>query len=247
MAKRRTACGRLKALTGVLMVAAATTGGVAAPSAGARKPAAVRPTQELAMLLTSHKVFSAVRAHPSRVGTVRAWRPITGGQTVLPVIDRTTTTDGARWLRVMLPGRPNGTKGWIAERGTVPATTRWRVVVRTSTRRVLVYRQGRLVRSFTAIVGKPSTPTPHGQFFVEESVRMPPGSAGAPFALALSARSNVLKQFGGGPGQIAIHGVANIGGTPGTAASHGCVRLANRGIRWLAARIAPGVPVAITR
>ena len=76
---------------------------------------------------------------------------------------------------------------------------------------------------------------------------MPTGSPGAPFALALSARSNVLRQFGGGPGQIAIHGVANLGGTLGTAISHGCIRLGNRSIRWLAARIAPGTPVTITR
>ena len=48
---------------------------------------------------------------------------------------------------------------------------------------------------------------------------MLPGAAGGPFALALSARSDVLKQFGGGPGQIAMHGVANLGGTPGTAVS----------------------------
>ncbi len=76
---------------------------------------------------------------------------------------------------------------------------------------------------------------------------MLPGSAGAPFALALSARSNVLQEFEGGPGQIAIHGVGNLGGTSGTAVSHGCVRLADRSIRWLAARLAPGVTVAITR
>lgn len=239
-------CVRLKALTGVVMAAVVATGGAAAASASARKPPVVRPTQELATLLTSHKAVSAPSAHPSLVSTVSASRPITGVQTVLPVIGRTTTADGAHWLRVMLPGRPNGRKGWIAERGTVLTTTSWRVVVRTSSRRVLVYRQGRLARSFTAIVGKPSTPTPQGQFFVEESVRMPPGSVGAPFALALSARSNVLKQFDGGPGQIAIHGVAHVGGTLGTAASHGCVRLPDRSIRWLAARIAPGVPVAIT-
>ena len=66
------------------------------------------------------------------------------------------------------------------------------------------------------------------------------GSAGGPFALALSARSNVLQEFEGGPGQIALHGVANLGGTMGTAQSHGCVRLANRSIEWLSRRIAPG-------
>jgi len=92
----------------------------------------------------------------------------------------------------------------------------------------------------TAVVGAPSTPTPQGRFFVEESVRMPAGTPGGPFALALSARSNVLQEFEGGPGQIALHGLANLGGRPGTAASHGCVRLANSNIRWMAGRIPPG-------
>jgi lipoprotein-anchoring transpeptidase ErfK/SrfK len=242
-----TIAGLPTVLTGVVLVAAAATGGAAAPPAGARTPSVTRPTQELATLLTSHNVLSAPNARRSRVSNVRAWRPITGGQTVLPVIGHSTTRGGVHWLKVRVPGRPNGRKGWIARQGTVASTTSWRLVVNTSRRRVLVYRQGRLVRSFAAVVGKPSTPTPHGQFFVEESVRMPPASPGAPFALALSARSNVLQEFEGGPGQIAIHGVANLGGTPGTAISHGCVRLPNRSIRWLAARIKPGVPVAITR
>ena len=230
-----------KIMTVIVMVAVAATGSAAAQAS------VVRPTQELAMLLTSHTVLSAPHARASRVTTVRASRPITGGQTVLPVIGHSTTTRGAHWLKVRLPGRPNGRKGWIARRGTAVTTTGWQVVVRTSSRRVLVYGRGRLVRSFAAVVGKPSTPTPHGEFFVEESVRMLPGSPGAPFALALSARSNVLQEFEGGPGQIAIHGVGNLGGTPGTAISHGCVRLADRSIRWLAARLAPGATVAITR
>ncbi len=228
-----------KVVAGLVMVAVAATGSASAQAS------AVRPTQELAMLLTSHTVVSAPHARASRVRTVRASRPITGVQTVLPVIGHSTTKGGAHWLKVRLPGRPNGRKGWIARRGTVVTKTSWQLVVRTSKRRVLVYRLGRLARSFGAVVGKPSTPTPHGKFFVEESVRMLPGSAGAPFALALSARSNVLQEFEGGPGQIAIHGVGNLGGTPGTAASHGCVRLADRSIRWLAKRIGPGVPVAI--
>jgi len=237
--------GRLKLLAGLVAVAAAAAGAAAAPPASAGKRPVVKPTQQLAELLRSHKVVSALRAHPSRVSTVHASRPITGAQTVLPVIGHATRR-GVRWLRVRLPGRPNGRKGWIKRRGTVPARTSWHVVVKTSSRRVRVYRRGRLVRSFAAVVGKPSTPTPHGRFFVEESVRMLPGSAGGPYALASSARSNVLQEFEGGPGQIALHGVANLGGTPGTAVSHGCVRLANRYIRWLAARVAQGAPVTIT-
>ena len=234
-----------KVLTGLAVTAIAATGAASAPLAHARK-AAVRPSQELAVLLKAHRVFSTLRPRPSRVGTVGGSRPVTGAQTVLPVLGQTTRR-GVRWLRVRVPGRPNGRRGWIARRGTRLTRTSWHIVVRTSSRRVLVYRRGRRVRSFAAIVGKPSTPTPHGRFFVEESVRMPPGSPGAPFALALSARSNVLQEFAGGPGQIAMHGVANIGGSPGTAVSHGCVRLTNRRIRWMAAHIGSGVPVTIRR
>jgi lipoprotein-anchoring transpeptidase ErfK/SrfK len=234
----------LKSLAGVV-VAIAATGLAAAPSVGAREVTAVAPTQELVMLLKSHEVFSQPDAGASRAGVVRGRRPITGEQTVLPVVGRATTTDETQWLRVLVPGRPNGRKGWIRQEGTVLNTTSWHVLVITSSRRVLVYRGGRRVRSFAAIVGKPSTPTPHGQFFVEESVRLSSGDPGAPFALALSARSNVLQEFEGGPGQVALHGLANLGGTLGTAVSHGCVRLATRSIRWLAARVGPGVPITI--
>jgi lipoprotein-anchoring transpeptidase ErfK/SrfK len=128
----------------------------------------------------------------------------------------------------------------------VPAATSWHLVVHTSLARLLVYRSGRLVRTFKAIVGKPSTPTPHGEFFVEEAIQLRAGDVGAPFALALSARSEVLQEFDGGPGQIALHGLINVGGVLGTAVSHGCVRLGNDTMLWLVYRIGPGVPVTIT-
>ena len=108
-----------------------------------------------------------------------------------------------------------------------------------------VYWNGRATRTFKAVVGKPSTPTPLGRFFVEETVSLGPQDVGAPYALALSARSNVLHEFDGGPGQIAIHGREDLGGTLGTAASHGCIRLATASIDWLAERIVAGTPVTI--
>jgi lipoprotein-anchoring transpeptidase ErfK/SrfK len=231
---------------GLIAALIAATGALAPASAGARTLPVVKPAQELALLLTPHKVFSGLQPRRSTRTTVQASRPITGGQTALPVTGHRTTADGLRWLRVMLPGRPNGSQGWIDERGTDQAATSWHIVVTTSSRRVRAYHDGRVARSFAAIVGKPSTPTPKGQFFVEESIRLSPGSSGAPFALATSARSNVLQEFAGGPGQIGIHGVANLRGRLGSAVSHGCVRLGDRSIRWLAARIRPGTPVTIT-
>jgi lipoprotein-anchoring transpeptidase ErfK/SrfK len=151
-----------------------------------------------------------------------------------------------KWLLVRLPGRPNGHTGWIQAANVKIEKTPWHVVVSTWLRRVTVYRAGRFVRSFAAIVGKPSTPTPRGEFFVEEPVPLGSQAAGAPFAFALSARSNVFQEFAGGPGQVAIHGINNIGGTLGTAESHGCIRVSTAAVRWLAARIIAGTPVTIT-
>lgn len=227
-----------------LVVGAALSAAAAPPVQAGAAPAA-GPTRELAQLLKPHTVRSAPSGRKQGV-TLPAWAPITGSQTVLPVVGRATTKSGVRWLKVMLPGRPNSSTGWIVKAGTRVSHTAWRIALRTSTRTLRVYRRGRLVRTFSVVVGKPSTPTPRGRFFVEESILMPVGSAGAPYALATSARSNVLQEFEGGPGQIAMHGVQNLGGIPGTAVSHGCVRLADPAIRWLAARISPGVPVTIT-
>jgi lipoprotein-anchoring transpeptidase ErfK/SrfK len=161
------------------------------------------------------------------------------------VIGHSTGPGAAAWLKVMLPGRPDGSTGWITKAGTRELVTGWRILVNLGARRVTVYRDGRRVRAFQAVVGKPSTPTPTGQFFVEETVQMAPGEADGPFALALSARSNVFQEFEGGPGQIGIHGREGLGGTLGRAESHGCIRLATASIDWLAARIGPGTPVKI--
>ena len=106
---------------------------------------------------------------------------------------------------------------------------------------------GRVDRRFRAVIGKSSTPTPRGRFFVEESVALSPGQSGRPYALATSARSAVLQEFDGGPGQIALHGTGTLPGSLGTAVSHGCIRLSTRAITWLAGRIGAGVPLTITR
>jgi lipoprotein-anchoring transpeptidase ErfK/SrfK len=241
--------GRRVAGLAVAIAFASAVGGIAAAPvpASARAAAPAAAAQELARLETTHRVHTSPSSRSRVVAVIGPWAPITGGATVLPVTSSATATGGARWLRIMVPGRPNGRQGWIEQRGTQRGSTRWKLVVKTASRRVIAYRDGRIVRVFAAVVGKPSTPTPHGSFFVEESVRVPPGGSGGPFALATSARSSVLQEFDGGPGQIGIHGVQQLGGVPGTAVSHGCIRLANAAIRWLAARIGSGVRVTITR
>jgi lipoprotein-anchoring transpeptidase ErfK/SrfK len=207
----------------------------------------VAASQRLVVLLHGHLARTRPNARARRIEFVAARRPLTGVRTVLPVLGHALSRDGQPWLHVRLPGRPNGHKGWIPAHQTRRRSTEWHIFIKLSARRVTIYRDGRAGRRFRAVVGKPATPTPLGQFFIEEALALSSQDAGGPFALASSARSHVLQEFDGGPGQIALHGTNNLSGTLGTAASHGCVRLSTRAITWLARRIGGGVPLTITR
>ncbi len=222
------------------------------PPATARAAAGppIAALQQTAALLTTHTVSERPAADAVPIGSVGAGRPITGERTVLPVLAQATDAAGVSWLEVRLPGRALRAKatpptGWINAVHTVRSATAWHIVVDLYSRRVVAYRNGRPLASFGAVIGKPSTPTPVGEYFVEENVLLRRGDVGGPFALATSARSNVLQEFDGGPGQIALHGRDAVGGQIGSAVSHGCIRLADPAIAWLAARITPGVPVTI--
>lgn len=236
----------LSNLAAALAVLVAVSTGPATAGATRGGAVVVQPTRSLAVLLESQAARVAPDARSAVLQRVSAQRPITDERTVLPVTGQRRGPGGGVWLRVLLPGRPNGHTGWIRRSATRAVRTSWHIVVDTSSRTVTVYRSGRPVRVFRAVVGAPSTPTPTGKFFVEEAVELRAGDVGAPFALALSARSTVLQEFAGGPGQVALHGLMNVGGVLGTAISHGCVRLDNDAMRWLVLRAGPGVPVTIT-
>jgi lipoprotein-anchoring transpeptidase ErfK/SrfK len=214
-----------------------------AGAAGSRVPA----SQPLVVLLHGHVARAGPSAHAGRIESVAARRPLTRVRTVLPVLGHATSRAGGSWVRVRLPGRPNSHKGWISTHRTKRTSTAWHIWVELSTRRVTVFHGGLARRHFRAVVGKPSTPTPRGVFFVEEALALSSYEAGEPYALATSARSNALQEFDGGPGQIALHGTNNLTGALGTAVSHGCIRLGTHAITWLARRIGAGVPLRITR
>src|SRR2546423_2940601 len=234
--------------TGLLVTAG--SGGLAGARdvvRGSRPTAAPAPAashaEPLVVLLSDHVVRAAPDAHAHRVATVAGRRPLTHVRTTLPLLARARARSGGAWVRVRLPGRPNGHAGWISAEGTRNSATVWHVVVDLSARTVSAYRRGRLMGRFRAVVGQRATPTPHGRFFVEET--LPVSGLGGPYALAISARSTVYHEFAGGPGQVAVHGTTGLQGARGTAVSHGCVRLSPRAMRWLGARIGPGVPLTV--
>jgi lipoprotein-anchoring transpeptidase ErfK/SrfK len=161
-----------------------------------------------------------------------------------------TTRDGRDWVKVRLGDRPNTAAGWIPRDHVRLGHTAYWVEVRRHSRRVTIYRKARRVRSFKAVIGKPSTPTPLGLAAIYERNRQPnPRDFLGPWALSLTAHSNVLESYGGGPGRVAIHGRAgaSLRDPLGSARSHGCIRIANPNVSWMAKRIPPGTPVRIRR
>jgi len=206
------------------------------------------PTPELAHLARVVAPTVAL-AEPGAGATVMKISPLAewGGGEVQYLVLRSAVIDGERWFDVRLPERPNNDAGWIRADFTRVSTTPWRILISTDEARLTVERAGRQVASFSAVVGKPSTPTPHGLFAIDEPIRQPTGSELGPWALFLPAHSRVLDDYGGGPGRIAIHGRAGplLADPLGTAASHGCIRVPNARVRWLARIAVNGTPVEV--
>jgi lipoprotein-anchoring transpeptidase ErfK/SrfK len=249
--------GRASLLIAAAALAASSLATAPAPAAVASDagavaaPAVAGPTAKLAW--TAKVIYPTMaRAAPradarqvARVGTVAAWD---GGPVALLVLGaRSEAKSGRLWLEVQLPERPNGRSGWINADYAKLGSTPWRIVLDRDSRRATAFRAGRRVRSWRVVIGKPGTPTPRGLYAVYERVRQPAGSELGPFALQLTAHSNTLKNFGGGPGRVAMHGRSGplLYDPLGSARSHGCIRMQNGIIRWLAARARPGTPVEI--
>lgn len=201
------------------------------------------------------KLLEATTARKAPDAGRTLWRATTrtryAGQPTRLLIDRARYDDrGRAWLRVSIPRRPNRTWAWIPAASVVVERTPWFVSVSTGRRLVRVYLRGKQVRRVRAVVGAPGTPTPTGLFAVYESTyqRDPRGFIG-PGALHLTAFSDVLDDYGGGPGVVAIHGrgPAALVDPLGSARSHGCVRVANADLLWLRARLGGGTPVLISR
>jgi hypothetical protein len=164
------------------------------------------------------------------------------------VLNSRVDAQGHQWLRVRLPKRPNGTAAWIPADFTSLSRTPYRIEISVGQRAVHLLDRGRLVRTYRAVVGASRWPTPHGLFAVSERVPQPdPDGFLGPWALLLTAFSPTLTSFGGGKGQVALHGRggASFADPLGSARSHGCIRIPNDGIRLIARLAREGTPVDV--
>ena len=152
-----------------------------------------------------------------------------GGPLVLLVKERRPG-----WEKVYLPVRPNGSTGWIRDRQVTLALNPYRIRVSLGDHKITVWKGAKVIQRAPAGVGRSVVPTPAGTYYLAELLAQPnPNGVYGPYAFGLSAFSNVLYSFGGGPGQIGLHGTNNPASL-GTNASHGCIRISNAGITKLA-------------
>jgi lipoprotein-anchoring transpeptidase ErfK/SrfK len=149
------------------------------------------------------------------------------------------------WLPVLLPTRPNGATGWVHGDAVELHTVDDALVVDLTARTLTLRTGDEVVLTTPVAIGTAENPTPTGAFYVVDKLDTgDPGGAYGRFALGLSAHSDTLTDFGGGDGQVGIHGT-NQPSSIGEAASHGCVRVPNDVAAQLAAIVDLGTPVTI--
>jgi len=148
------------------------------------------------------------------------------------------------WLLVRIPARPNGQTGWVTDQQLGPLhLVRTKLRINRRTLRATLFRSGIAIWSSPIGVGKRSTPTPAGHFYVRERLRNLRGNPlYGPWAFGTSAYS-ILSDWPGG-GVVGIHGTDQPNLIPGRP-SHGCIRVPNRNISRLAHLLPIGTPVQI--
>jgi lipoprotein-anchoring transpeptidase ErfK/SrfK len=189
----------------------------------------------------------AARKWPSPNAPVIATFPKVNPQGATQVFDlegSVLDSGGVIWFRALLPIRPNGTSGYIPAGSVRILQTSYRVVVNREKLRLTLWDGCRQVMKFKIGLGKESTPTPNGDFYIVSLLKPPlAGSVYGKYAYGLSAFSNAITDWRGG-GVIGLHGT-NDPSSIGNRKSHGCIRMYNWDISKLVRLLPLGTPVEI--
>jgi L,D-transpeptidase catalytic domain len=236
-----------------LLIAAVLVAAAAEPASAAVRVSGGRVARSLSDLHTTSRW-----AYPSTEAVVRA--SPSGGARALGRLRFLTVDDqaeiylalsferlrsGQTWVRVELPARPNGQSGWVP-RDALGAfhVVKGYLLVDQSTLQATLFRDGQAIFGAPIGVGKPTTVTPAGHFYVMEKLTTLDAPFYGPYAIGTSAYAPTLTEWPGG-GVVGIHGTSEPQLIPGRP-SHGCVRLRNADITRLWAVIAVGTPIEIT-
>jgi L,D-transpeptidase catalytic domain len=225
------------------------------PNAGAASPPASRwrPDQVLSNETTFTRwayvnqitsIHRAPRLSSPRVGRL-TWNTADGLPSIYLLLRAHRDRGGREWVELRIPGRPNGRTGWVKRGALGPFhLTHLLVVVHRRRMRMYLYSRGRQIWSAPVGVGKPSTPTPAGHFWIDERFTITdPRSGYYPYAFGTTDYSTLTEWPGGGV--VGIHGpYYDPQGIPGRI-SHGCIRLHVGDDFWLAAHLKLGTPLHV--
>jgi hypothetical protein len=232
-----------------------------APSAAAADELPLRPKGDRSPLgderLSNERTLTRW-AHTNRRGPIRSkpshtskavdslrWNTEDGVPEVYIVLRSLLDDQDRPWLRIRIPGRPNGRTGWVREEQLSNLKTiRTHLTIDRERLKATLRSGGRRIWTSRVGVGAPGTPTPGGRFWVRERLRNLRGNPlYGPWAFGTSAYSNQLTDWPGG-GVVGIHGTDQPELIPGRP-SHGCVRVPNARISKLAKLMPIGTPVRI--
>jgi lipoprotein-anchoring transpeptidase ErfK/SrfK len=188
-----------------------------------------------------------VRAAPSkrarRVTVLHQFRKDFRLQIVLAV-RQAKGPRGHLWVKLSLPGRPNGGRGWVPKPAVELHRVRRRIVIHRGARQLQVRRisDGKVLLRAPIAIGKPGAQTPLGRDYYVSARFIPRNAFFGTYAFETSAYSRLSEWPGGGV--VGIHGTDEPG-LIGQAVSHGCIRMFNRDANRLR-RLAPlGTPIDI--
>jgi lipoprotein-anchoring transpeptidase ErfK/SrfK len=157
------------------------------------------------------------------------------------LLEEKWTSSGA-WVELRVPMRPNGHIGWV-QRGALGSFnhTNMQIVVNRAAETLRLYRAGRQIFEAPVGVGKPSTPTPPGHFWITEAFPSTDPFYG-PWAFGTSDYAHDTEFPDGSI--VGLHGTNEPSLIPGDP-SHGCIRLRDSDIVQLESLVSIGVPLLI--
>ena len=167
---------------------------------------------------------------------------------IVLVLDGLDLNSSQTWYHVRLPILPNNTLGWVkrSDLGDLYEVNT-HLYVDTKTLTATLTRDGKTIFTTRVGVGKPTTPTPKGQFYIRGKLTHFGNDFYGPIVFGTSARSNSkapeMRIFG--DGFVGVHGTSLPQLIPGRP-SHGCVRMLNSAIVRLSQLMKVGTPVTIT-
>lgn len=196
-------------------------------------------------------------AHPARPSSIYS-RPVgaarkagrlrffteDGFPEVYLLLSRYIDEQEREWVQIRIPRRPAGRKGWVPRDALGPYhVVRTQMIVNRATLRVTLLERGKRIFQARVGVGKASTPTPAGRFWIREKFRFKNAPFYGTYALGTGAYAPGLTDWPNG-GVVGIHGTNQPELVPGRP-SHGCIRVRNEDVARLWRLTPVGTPLLI--